>query len=114
MSCQNYSTIMGFLSSSELNRCKKNGLYIWEGRNNWIEVLKYPWLTRKLRRKIGHLLNCDLLPTIYKPVMGIFTPELHATEADYSLYKELGEMLQKQYLAAEDHYLLTGKLPGEV
>lgn len=94
MTCKNYHQIMGYLSSSELNRCKKNGLYIWEGRENWMEVLKYPWLTRKLRRKIGHLLQLDLLPIVYKPIM--------------EPYPGFAEEMIRQYLKAEDDFILKG------
>jgi len=104
-----YSTVMGFLSSSELNRCKKNGLKVWEA-NNWFEVIKYPWLTRKLRRKIGHLWACNALIELpRKPIIGL-------SDMDYSVFdlpqfKGMGENLAKQFLDAEDYYILHGKLP---
>ena len=100
--------ILTYLSSSELNRCKKNGLNLLQPREYWFDVLKYPWLTRKLRRKIGHLLQLDLLPVIPQKVIGIFNPADFANDADYSLYKELGEMLQKQFLDAEDEAIMKG------
>lgn len=110
----NSEKILTYISSSELNRCKKNGLNLREPRELWINVLKEPWLTRKLRRKIGHLFQLDLLPTIPKKVIGLFNPSDYADEADYSLYKDLGKMIQKQFLDAEDHYILTGEIKSQI
>lgn len=100
----NYQKIVSFLSSSELNRCKKNGLEVYRP-NNWIEVLKQPWLTRKLRRKIGHMFNLDILPK-YKNVIPIYG----VGDMDYSVFKDLFDHLPKSYLDAEDKFILTGKL----
>jgi hypothetical protein len=97
---------MGFLSSSELNRCKKNDLCVWEV-NNWFEVIKQPWLNRKLRRKIGFLWNCHLLKELpAKPLIGL-------NDMDYSVFdlpqfRGMRENLAKQYLAAEDEFILKG------
>lgn len=103
----NYHTIVSFLSSSELNRCKKNGLFIWEP-NQWFEVIKYPWLTRKLRRKIGHLWTLNILPELpRKYVIGI------GDEPANGLYKELSAILARKMLNSEDYYILHGELKNE-
>lgn len=98
-----YGIIVSFLSSSELNRCKRNGLVMWEA-NNWFDILKQPWLTRKLRRKIGHLWNLQILPEMpVTPVIGITEP-----------YPGFAQDLRDQYLRIEDHYLLTGEIKSQV
>lgn len=105
----NYSKIMGFLSSSEINRCKRNGLKVWEA-NNWVEVLKYDWLTRKLRRKIGHMFTLDILLNTYKPIIGIDSDNYLF---ELPQFRGMFDHLAQQFLDAEDHYILTGKMPNE-
>lgn len=107
----NYSKIMGFLSSSEINRCKRNGLKVWEA-HNWIEVLKYDWLTRKLRRKIGHMFHLSILKLEKIPIVTGISP-MDNSMFELPQFKGMGDYLIKQYLDAEDHYILTGKMPNE-
>lgn len=96
----NTQAILKYISSSEHNRCKRNGLSLFQPREYWYDVLKYDWLTRKLRRKIGHLLQMDLLPVIYKPPIGIYTSD--------PIYKDLGMRMLKKYLDAEDELIMKG------
>lgn len=37
----NQQAILTYISSSELNRCKKNGLNLLQSGPIWIDVLKY-------------------------------------------------------------------------
>lgn len=93
--------ILTYISSSELNRCKKNGLNILLPRENWMDVLSYSWLTRKLRRKIGHLFQLDLLPIVYKPLITIAT-------GDEPMFDYLNGQLAKSYMDAEDEEIMKG------
>jgi hypothetical protein len=98
--------ILTYISSSEFNRCKRNGLNLLEPRKCWFDVLKYEWLTRKLRRKIGHLLQLDLLPVIYQPIIGL-------NDVDYSIFdlpqfKDMSMIMAKKYMDAEDEAIMEG------
>lgn len=104
----NQNAILTYISSSELNRCKKNGLNLLHPRSLWIDVLKYEWLTRKLRRKIGHLFQMGLLPTIPKRTVGLFTPDKYADNGLYNEISELRKMLLDQFLKAEDEQIMKG------
>lgn len=91
--------ILTYISSSELNRCKKNGLNLLQPREFWFDVLKYPWLTRKLRRKIGHLLMLDLLPVIYRPIIGY---------GKSPLWEYLNKEIANKLMQAEDEIIMKG------
>ena len=94
--------ILTYISSSEFNRCKKNGLSLFEPRMLWIEVLSYTWLTRKLRRKLGHLFQMGLLPEIkaqYVAGVGMENPDL---------FKMLSKHMAASYLKAEDDFIMKG------
>lgn len=97
------------LSSSELNRCIKNGLNILDA-NDWFEVIKYPWLTCKMRKKIGHLWNCGLLKEHpRKPIIGIATlPDMDKSIFDLPQFIGMVDSLNKQFLDAEDKDILFG------
>lgn len=100
----NREAIQSYISSSEFNRCKKNNLNLFEARDGWF-VLDKAWMTRKLRRKIGHLWQMGLLPEL--PRKPLIVPV-------YDTFPGHGEMLAKQYLAIEDHYILTGEIKSQV
>lgn len=93
------SAILTYLSSSELNRCKKNGLKVLEPRKVWFDVLSEPWLTRKLRRKLGHLIQLDLMPVIYQPIMGY---------GKSPLWGYLNNHLANKLMQAEDEIIMKG------
>lgn len=101
-----YQTVMSFLSSRDHNRLKKHGIFVYEA-NNWFEVIKQPWLNRKLRRKLGFLWNCHLLKELpAKPLIGM-------NDMDYSIFdlpqfKGMGEYIAKQYLDTEDEAIMKG------
>lgn len=105
MNHANYHIIASFLSSSEINRCKKNGLewYTSHSIKEWNCYFSASWMPRKLRRKLRHLFHCDILPVKVaawvEPVMDVETK---------ALFDEVGKAWQKQYLAAEDDFILKG------
>lgn len=99
----NREAIQSYISSSEFNRCKKNNLNLFEACDWWF-VVSMPWMTRKLRRKIGHLWQMGLLPELpRKPLIYISEP-----------FPGFSEMFAKQYLAIEDHFILTGETKSQV
>lgn len=75
-------------------------MQLWIARETWFQVLKYPWLTRKLRRKIGHMIQLDILPIIHRSVIGL--------SSDHETWNELSAALGKMYLDAEDKAILGG------
>lgn len=75
-----------------------------KSRDYWFDVLKYPWLTRKLRRKIGHLHQLDLLPIIYKPLASLYTYPL----GDNEFWAIFDAQLAKKFMEKEDQYILKG------
>lgn len=99
-----YNIIASFLSSSEINRCKKNGLqwYAPQTVQQWNDIFKQSWLPRKLRRKLRHLYDCDILPVEkvdYVIGVGIENPEL---------FKAISDGMMKHYLDVEDEAILKG------
>lgn len=105
MNHTNYHIIASFLSSSELNRCKKNGLKWYESHSvkEWNIYFSSSWVPRKLRRKLRHLYHCNILPV---KIAAWVTPVMDAETKE--LFNEIGKAWQKQYLAAEDEYILKG------
>lgn len=105
MNHTNYHIIASFLSSSEINRCKKNGLKWYELHSikEWNSYFNASWVPRKLRRKLRHLNHCNILPVkiaaYVEPVMDMETKKL---------FDEIGKAWQKQYLAIEDEIILKG------
>jgi hypothetical protein len=103
----NQQMILTYLSSSELNRCKKNGYDLFKPVDGW-RVIGLPWMTKKLRRKIGHLWQLGVLPELpRKPLIGMYT-------GCQEPFPGFGDMLAKQYLAIEDHFILTGEIKSQV
>jgi hypothetical protein len=105
MNHTNYNIIACFLSSSEINRCKKNRLE-WYTSHSVKECNGYfnsSWMPRKLRRKLRHLYHCNILPikiaTYVEPVMDMETK---------ALFDKIGKAWQKQYLTIEDDFILKG------
>ena len=111
MNYTNYNTIASFLSSSEINRCKKNGLewYTSHSIKEWNDYFKSEWMPRKLRRKLRHLYHCNILPIkVAKWVEPVIDVETKA------LFDKIGKEWAKQYLAIEDHYILTGEIKSQI
>jgi len=65
--------ILYYLSSSELNRCKRNGLNPTSNKivDEWLVVLKSKWLTKKLKRKLWTLYSLDILHIQRKGFIGV-------------------------------------------
>lgn len=101
----NYSTVAGYLSSSEINRCKKNGLDWYNSRSvkEWHSVFAADWLPRKLRRKLRQLYHLDLLPVkIAKYIMPIMTNE------EQRIMDGFRADLAKAFMKAEDDVIMKG------
>lgn len=105
MNFTNYHIIAGFLSSSELNRCKKNGLKWFEYHSikEWNDYFKAEWLPRKLRRKLRHLYHCNILPV---KIAKYITPVMVAETKN--LFDEIQLELAKAFMASEDEAILKG------
>lgn len=105
MNFTNYHLIAGFLSSSELNRCSKNGLKWYEAHSikEWNDHFKAEWLPRKLRRKLRHLYHFNILPVKtaawVEPIM---------SDEDRDFFKEVRTAWAKAFLKAEDDAILKG------
>lgn len=100
----NYHTVASYLSSSEINRCKRNNLqwYVSKTPFQWIEAFKQKWIPRKLRRKLYTLYTLDILPVIqqeYVVGVGMENP---------NLFTELAQAFAQKYLEAEDETILKG------
>lgn len=96
----NRDAILTYLSSSELNRCKKNGLNLFEARESWF-VLDRTWMPRKLRRKLGHLMQMDLLPKLpNKPIIGLYSG--YSADTFNEIMKDWNADLAKKLFDAED------------
>lgn len=103
MNFTNYHIIASFLSSSELNRCKKNGLKWFEHHSikEWNDIFKTEWLPRKLRRKLRHLYHCNILPV---KIAAWVTPVMTTDEKNY--FDEIGREWARLALIAEDEAIL--------
>ncbi len=101
----NYGTIMGFLSSSEINRCHKHSIYFSQSKTHieWNDIIAANWVNRKLRRKLGYLHQLDLLPITFVALM---LPQIQ--DEHLSLFNELNRHITKAFLDAEDRAIMEG------
>jgi hypothetical protein len=97
----NQSRILTYLSSSEINRCKKNGLNPFGqlSVSEWFDVFDSKWLTKKLKRKLKTLYFLNVL--YIKNLPDIKISKLPMDEL-------IGKFLLKQFLKAEDEYIMKG------
>lgn len=101
---KNYTQIMSFLSSTEINRCKRNGLIPYGSYTGeeWLDYFNQQWVNRKLRRKLYTLYRLDILSIKREPL--IFLD--HNQEFRKKIYKDLDFAMGKLM----DKILLGGKI----
>lgn len=95
---------MSFLSSSDINRCKRNGLIPYGSYTveEWVNYFHQRWVNRKLRRKLYTLYRLDIL-SIKRENFGFI-----GVSGNEDWYKEMVKNIQKQFLDAEDRAILGG------
>lgn len=99
-----YTQIMSYLSSSDINRCKRNGLMPYGSYTveEWLNYFNQQWINRKLRRKLYTLYRLDILSIKREPF--VFVSD------NYQLGKEISHELDMAMEKLRDKILLGGKI----